>query len=333
LVSREAHTMKLPRRKFLHLAAGAASLPVVSRIASAQVYPARPVHLIVGFAPGTGNDISARLVGQWLSERLGQRFVIENQPGASGNLAVETVARALPDGYTLLSVGPASAINSALNDHLSFSFLRDIAPVAGTMRMPNVMVVNASFPAKTVPEFIAYTKANPGKINMATAGTGSTLHVFGELFKMMTGINLVTVTYRGGSAAIADLLGGQVHVMFGPLSESMAHIKAGELRALAVTSATRSPVLPDIPTVGEFVPGYEASSWYGIGAPKNTPAEIVTKLNGEINVGLADAKINKRFADLGGVPIVMTPAEFGKLVADETEKWGKVIRAAGINAE
>jgi tripartite-type tricarboxylate transporter receptor subunit TctC len=325
--------MKLPRRKFLHLAAAAATLSATSRITSAQVYPSRPVHLIVGFAAGTGNDIAARLVGQWLSERLGQQFVIENRPGASGNLAVEVVARALPDGYTLLSVGPASAINAALYSNLNFYFIRDIAPVAGTMRVPNVMVVNPSFPARTVPEFIAYAKANPRKINMATAGNGSTLHVFGELFEMMAGIDLVPVVYRGGAPALIDLLGGQVQVMFGPLSESIGYIRSGKLRALAVTSATRSAVLPDIPTVGEFLPDYEASTWYGVGAPKNTPTEIVNKLNSEINAGLADAKIRERIADLGGVPIPMTPAGFGKLVADETDKWSKVIKFANIKAE
>jgi tripartite-type tricarboxylate transporter receptor subunit TctC len=322
--------MKPPRRHFLRLVAGAAALPVAARVASAQAYPSRPVHLIVGFAAGSGNDISARLVGQLLSARLGRQFVVENRPGASGNLAVEAVARALPDDYTLLSVGPASAINATLYSNLSFSFLRDIVPVAGAMRVPNVMVVNPSLPARTVPEFIAYAKANPDKINMATAGNGSTLRVFGELFKMMTGINLVPVVYRGGAAALVDLLGGQVHVMFGPLPEAIGYIKAGKLRALAITSATRSAILPDLPTVSEFVPGYEASTWYGIAAPRNTPAEIVNTLNSEINAGLAGPEINARLAELGGVPIPMTPAEFGRLVADETEKWGKVIRAANI---
>jgi tripartite-type tricarboxylate transporter receptor subunit TctC len=325
--------MGIRRRGFLQAAAGAAALPLAMRIAAADTYPSRPVRVIVGFAPGTGNDITARLIAQWLSDRLGRQFIIENRPGAASNLAVEAVARAAPDGYTLLSVGPAAAINAALYRNLSFSFRRDIAPVAGTMRVPNVMVVNPSFPAKTIPEFIAYAKTNPGKINMATAGPGSTLNMFGELFKMMTGITLVAVTYRGGSAAFVDLLGGQVHVMFGPLPESIGHIKSGKLRALAVTSAERSAVLPDVPTVGETVPGYEASTWYGVGAPRDTPAEIVTRLNTEINAGLADAKMEERFAELGGVPLPMSPAEFGKLVADETEKWAKVIAFAGIKPE
>jgi tripartite-type tricarboxylate transporter receptor subunit TctC len=325
--------MKPARRRFLHLLAGAAVMPTASRLAWAQAYPSRPVHVIVGFAAGSGNDISARLVGQLLSERLGRQFVIENRPGASGNLAVEAVARARPDGYTLLSVGPASAINATLYSNLSFSFPRDIAPVAGAMRVPNVMVVNPSLPAKTVPEFIAYAKANPDKINMATAGNGSTLRVFGELFKIMTGINLVAVVYRGGAPALVDLLGGQVHVMFGPLPEAIGYINAGKLRALAVTSAARSAALPDVPTVGDFVPGYEASTWYGIGAPRDTPADIVNKLNSEINAGLADPGTKERLANLGAVPLPMTPAEFGKLLADETEKWGKVIRASNIKLE
>ena len=326
-------SIKPPHLQFLRRVACAAALPVAAGVASAQGYPSRPVHLIVGFAAGSGNDISARLVGQLLSARLGRQFVVENRAGASGNLAVEAVARAVPDGYTLLSVGPASAINATLYSNLSFSFLRDVVPVAGAMRVPNVMVVNPSLPAKTVPEFIAYAKANPDKINLATAGNGSTLRVFGEQFKMMTGINLVPVVYRGGAAALVDLLGGQVHVMFGPLPEAIGYIKASKLRALAVTSATRSATLPDIPTVGEFVPGYEASTWYGVGAPRNTPADIVNTLNSEINAGLAGPEINARLADLGAVPIPMTPAAFGKLVADETEKWGEVIRAANIKGD
>jgi tripartite-type tricarboxylate transporter receptor subunit TctC len=325
--------MKPARRQFLHLLAGAAVLPAASRFAWAQAYPSRPVHVIVGFAAGSGNDISARLVGQLLSDRLGRQFVIENRPGASGNLAVEAVARARPDGYTLLSVGPASAINATLYGNLNFSFPRDIAAVAGTMRVPNVMVVNPSLPVTTVPEFIAYAKANPDRINLATAGNGSTLRVFGELFKIMTGVNMVAVVYRGGAAALVDLLGGQVHVMFGPLPEAIGYIKAGKLRALAVTSATRSAALPGIPTVGEFVPGYEASTWYGIGAPRDTPADIVNTLNGAINAGLADPAIAERLASLGAVPLPMTPAAFGKLLAEETEKWGKVIRAANIKAD
>jgi tripartite-type tricarboxylate transporter receptor subunit TctC len=325
--------MGVRRRELLRLAAGAAALPFAARIAHAETYPSRPVHIIVGFAPGTGNDITSRLIAQWLSDRLGRQFVVENRPGAASNLAVEMVARANPDGYTLMSVGPAAAINAALYKNLSFDFLRDIAPVAGTMRVPNVMVVGPSVPAQTLPEFIAYAKANPGKINLATSGPGSTLNTFGQLFAMMTGVSLVAVTYRGGSAAFVDLLAGQVHVMFGPLSEAIGHIRSGQVRALAVTTTVRSPILPDVPSIGEFVPGYEASTWYGIGAPRNTPGEIVTKLNAEINAGLADAKMKERFADLGGVPLPMSSAEFGNLVAGETEKWGKVIAFAGIKAE
>jgi tripartite-type tricarboxylate transporter receptor subunit TctC len=325
--------MRLLRRTFLGLAAAAAALPATSRITVAETYPSRPVRIVVGFVPGTGNDITARLLGQWLSDRLGRQFFVENRPGAASNLAVETVARAVPDGYTLLSIGPATTINAVLYRNLSFDFLRDIAPVAGTMRVPNVMVVGPSLPAKTVPEFIAYAKANPGKINMATAGPGSTLRMFGELFCMMTGISLTAVSYRGGSAAFVDLLSGQVQVMFGPLSESIGHIRSGELRALAVTGATRSAILPEVPSVGESVPGYETDTWYGIGAPKNTPAEIVTTLNAQINAGLADAKMKERFADLGGVPLPMSPAEFGKFLAEQTEKWAKVIAFAGIKPE
>jgi tripartite-type tricarboxylate transporter receptor subunit TctC len=323
--------MRLRRRDFLRTAAAAVML--APRSAAAQGYPTRTVRIVVGFVPGTGNDITARLIGQWLSERLGAQFIVENRPGAASNLAVETVARAVPDGYTLLSVGPATTINAALYKNLSFDFLRDIAPVAGTMRVPNVMVVGPSFPARTVPEFIAYAKLNPGKINMATAGPGSTLRMFGELFSMLTGVSLTAVSYRGGAAAFVDLLSGQVQVMFGPLSESIGHIRSGQLRALAVTGAARAAILPDVPTVGEFVPGYETDTWYGIGAPKNTPVEIVTTLNGEINAGLADAKMKERFADLGGVPLPLSPAEFGKMVAEETEKWAKVIAFAGIKPE
>ena len=275
--------MKLPRRQFLHLAAGAAALPAVSRIAWAQAYPTRPVRIIVGFAAGGAADIIARLIGQWLSERLGQPFVIENRPGAGSNIATEAVVRAPPDGYTLLLVGTANAINATLYDKLNFNFIRDIAPVAGIIRVPNVMVVNPSVPAKTVPEFIAYAKANPGKINMASGGIGTAAHVSGELFKMMAGVDMVHVPYRGAAPALTDLLGGQVQVMFASMPSSIEHIRAGKLRALAVTTATRSEALPDIPTVGEFVPGYEASAWYGVGAPKDTPAEIVDKLNKEIN--------------------------------------------------
>ena len=324
--------MRIHRRDFLQ-AAGAAALTLAPRLAVAENYPSRPVHIIVGFVPGTGNDIPSRLVAQWLSDRLGRQFITENRPGAASNLAVELVARAVPDGYTLLSIGPATTINAALYKNLSFDFLRDIAPVAGTMRVPNVMVVGPSFPAKTVPEFIAYANANPGKINMATAGPGSTLRMFGELFSMMTGVSLTSVSYRGGSAAFVDLLSGQVQVMFGPLSESIGHIRSGQLRALAVTSPVRSPVLPDVPTIGESVPGYETDTWYGIGAPKNTPAEIIGLVNAEINAGLADAKMKERFADLGGVSFPLSPAEFGKFLAEQTEKWTKVIAFAGIKPE
>lgn len=325
--------MRLLRRKFLHLAAGAAVLPALPRVASALDYPTRPVHLIVGYAPGGTNDISARLVGQWLSERLGRQFVIENRPGAGSNLATETVVQAPPDGYTLLLVNTSNAINSTLYDKLNFNFIRDVAPVAGIRRSPQVMVVNPSVPASTVPEFIAYATANPGKVNMGSAGIGSVTHICGELFKMLSGVNLVHVPYRGGGPALVDLLGGQVQVMFLGIAESMEHIKAGRLRALAVTTATRSAALPDIPTVGEFVAGYEAIPFNGIGAPKSTPADIIDKLNKETNAGLADPKLKARLADSGGVPMPMTPADFGKVIADETEKWAKVIRAANIKPE
>jgi tripartite-type tricarboxylate transporter receptor subunit TctC len=325
--------MKLPRREFLHLSAAAIALPAVARLARAETYPARPVHIMVGFAAGGPNDISARLIGQWLSERLGQQFVVENRPGAGGNVATELVVRAPADGYTLLLVPAPAAINATLYDNLNFNFIRDIAPVAGILRVPEVMVVNPAVPANTVSEFIAYAKANPGKINMASAGNGTVPHVAGELFKFMTGVDLVRVGYRGGGPALVDLMGGQVQVMFEPTLSTVGYIRAGKLRALAVTSATRSAALPDVPTVGEFVPGYEATAWFGIGAPKNTPADIVAKLNGEINAGLADAKIKERLADLGGEPMPMATADFAKFIVDETEKWGKVVRAAGIKAE
>jgi tripartite-type tricarboxylate transporter receptor subunit TctC len=325
--------MKVPRRTFLHLAAGAAALPGVSRVARAQSYPTRPARIIVGFAPGGAADIMARLMGQWLSERLGQQFVIENRPGAGGNIATEAAVRSPPDGYTLLLVNSVNAINATLYDKLNFDLIRDIAPVASIHREPNVMEVNPSVPVKTVPEFITYAKANPGKIDMASAGIGSMSHVSGELFKMMTGVSLVHVPYRGAGPALVDLLGGQVQVSFSTMSSSIEYVRAGKLRALAVTTATRSPVLPDIPTVHEFVPGYESSFWTGIGAPKNTPAEIVDKLNKEINAALADHKIKARLADLGSTPVVGSATDFGKLIADETEKWGKVIRAANIKAD
>jgi len=325
--------MKLPRRQFLHLAAGAAALPTVSRFAFAQTYPSRPVRLIVPFAPAGGSDITARLMGQWLSERLAQPFIIENRPGAGSNIATEAVVRAAADGYTLLYVTTANAINATLYDKLNFNFIRDIAPVATISRNTYVMLVHPSMPAKTVPEFIAYAKAHPRKINMASAGTGSPPHVCGELFKMMAGVDLLHLPYRGGGPALTDLLGGQVQVYFATTVASIEYIRTGRLRALAVTTATRSEALPDIPAVAEFVPGYEASSWYGVGAPKATPAEIVEKLNKEINAGLADAKLKARLADLGGDVLALSPADFGKLIADETEKWGNVIRALNIKAD
>ena len=325
--------MKLPRRQFLHLAAGAAALPALSRVGWAQTYPTRPVRIIVGLTAGSASDIVARLVGQWLSERLGQPFVIENRPGAGTNIAAEAVVRATPDGYTLLLVASPNAINASLYDKLSFNFIRDIAPVAAISREPNVVVVNPSVPTKTVPEFIAYAKANSGRINMASAGNGSTSHLAGELFKRMTDVNLVHVPYRGGGPALTDLLAGQVQVFFPPMVVPIGQVRAGKLRALAVTTATRSEALPDIPTVGEFVPGYEASVWFGLGAPTSTPAEIIDKLNLETNAALADPKIKARMAESGGNALAGSPADFAKLIADETEKWAKVIRAANIKAE
>jgi tripartite-type tricarboxylate transporter receptor subunit TctC len=325
--------VKLPRRNFLHLAAGAAALPAVSRLAWAQSYPTRPINIIVGYAPGGVNDISARLMGQGLSERLGRQFVIENRPGAASNIATEAVVHAPPDGYTLLLVNTSNAINPALYNALRFNFIRDIGPVGGIMRAPQVMVVNPSVPAKSGPEFIAYAKANPGKINMGSAGIGSVTQICGELFKMLSGVNLANVPYRGAGPALVGLLGGQVQVMFVGIAESIEYIKAGKLRALAVTSAARSPAMPDIPTVGEFVTGYEAIGFFGLGAPTGTPTEIINKLNKEINEGLADSKLKARFADLGGTVLTGSPAEFGKLIADETEKWAKVIKFAGIKAE
>jgi tripartite-type tricarboxylate transporter receptor subunit TctC len=325
--------MKLPRRRFLHLAVGAAALPALSRFAWAQAYPSRPVRVIVPFAPAGTTDILARLIGQWLSERLGQQFVIDNRPGGGGNIGTEAVVRALPDGYTLLLVGAWNAINATLYDKLNFNFIRDIMPVASIGGVPYVMVINPSLPAKTVPEFIVYAKANPGRVNMASAGTGAPSHVSGELFKMMAGVNMVHVPYRGGGPVMTDLLGGQVQVMFAPTPTSIEHIRSGKLRALAVTTATRSDALPDIPTVGDFVPGYEASNWYGVGIPKNTPAEIIDKLNKEINAALSDPRMQARLADLGATPFGGSPAHFGKLIADETEKWGKVVKFVGIKAD
>jgi tripartite-type tricarboxylate transporter receptor subunit TctC len=321
------------RRRFLHLAAGAAALPALSCIAWAQAYPTRPVRIIVPLAPAGTVDIIARLMGQWLSERLGQQFVIENRPGAGTNLGTEAVVRALPDGYTLLMIDVSAAVNATLFDKLNFNFINDIAPVANVVRVPNVIAVHPSFPAKTVPEFIAHAKANPGKVSMATAGNGSTSHIFGELFKMMAGVNLVAVPYRGGGPALIDMLSGQVHVIFVPIPASIEYVRSGRLRALGVTSTTRLEVLPDLPPVAEFVPGYEASSWYGIGAPRNTPAEIIEKLNREIDAGLADPKLTARLADMGGTVLPGSPADFGRLIAEDTEKWGKVIRAAHIRTE
>ena len=321
------------RRTFLHLAAGAVALPAVSRFALAQAYPTRPVHLIVLFPPGGVGDISARLLCQSLSERLGQPFVIENRAGAGGNVGTETVVRAAPDGYTLLWATSPNAINATLYEKLNYDFIRDISPVAATIRVPNVMVVNPSVPAKTVPEFIAHAKANPGKLNMASGGNGVTSHVAGELFKMMAGIDMVHVSYRGSGPAVTDLLAGQVQVMFDAMPSSIEHIRAGKLRPLAVTTATRSHVLPDIPIVGDVLPGFEASTWLGVGAPRATPAEIVDRLNKEINAALADSQMGKRIADLGGAVITGSPADFATLIAEETEKWGKVVKFAGIKAE
>jgi tripartite-type tricarboxylate transporter receptor subunit TctC len=325
--------MRLPRRRFLHLAAAAAALPAVPRVARAQTYPTRAVHVVVGVAAGGPNDTVARLLGQWLSERLGQQFVVENRTGAGGNIATEAVVRSPADGYTLLLETSANAVNVTLYDKSNFNFVTDIAPVAAIMRVPNVMVVNPSVPAKTVPEFIAYAKANPGKINMATAGNGTTPHMSGELFKQMAGVDLVPVAYRGGAPALIDLIAGQVQVMFEPTISTMAYVQAGKLRALAVTTAVRSALLPDIPTVSESVPGYEVSQWYGIGAPRSTPAEIIDKLDGEINMAMADPKLTSRLAELGGMPIPMTTGAFAKLISDETEKWAKVIRTAGIKPD
>jgi tripartite-type tricarboxylate transporter receptor subunit TctC len=325
--------MKLLRRQFLYLAAGAAAVPAATRIAWAQTYPSRPVRFMVGFGAGGAPDILARLMGQWLTDRLGQSFVVENRVGGSSGIATEAVVQAAPDGQTILLASLANVVNATLYDKLNYNFIRDIAPVGGISRDPNVMVVVPSFPAKTVPEFIAYAKANPGKINMASPGIGSTPHMAGELFKFMTGIDMAHVAYRGSPPAITDLLAGQVQVYFAPISASIEYIKAGKLRPLGVTTAKRADTLPDVPAVAEFVPGYEAVAFYGIGAPKNTPPEIVDKLNKEINAGLADATLKKRFADLGSVPFPGSPADFGKLIADETEKWAKVIKFANIKPE
>ena len=325
--------MKLPRRQFLHLAAGTAVLPVVSHLAWAQSYPSRPVRLIVSLPAGSGVDILARLMGQWLSERVGQPFVIENRPGAATNIATEIVVRAPPDGYTLLLVNLINAVNTTLYDNLNFNFIRDIAPVASISRGPFIIVVNPLLPAKTVPELIAYAKTRPGEINFASSGNGSTSHIAGELFKMMAGVDMLHVPYRGEPAAITDLLGGQVQLCFGTLPGSIEYVRTGKLRALAVTTATRSEALPDIATVGESLPGYEVRVWNGLGAPRNTPVAIIEMLNQEINAGLANPKIQQRLADLGGTVLAGSPADFGKLISEETEKWAKVIRTANIKAE
>ena len=323
--------MKFARRQFLQLAAGAAVLSAVS--ARAETYPTRPIRLIIGYTPGGSADLTARLMGQWLSERLGQPFVIENRPGGGTNIATESVVRAAPDGYTLLLVAPANAINATLYEKLNFNFLRDIDPIAGIIRFPNVVAVNPSLPVKTIPELIAYAKANPGKLNMASSGNGSTIHMSGELFKMMTGIDMVHVPYRGGAPALTDLISGQVQVMFDNIPTCAEHVKSGKLRGLAITSTTRSDVLPDLPPVADFLPGYEASAWYGFGAPKGTPPEIIARLNKETNAVLADATAKKRFAELGAFLLPGSAADFGKLLADETEKWGKVVKFSGARVD
>jgi tripartite-type tricarboxylate transporter receptor subunit TctC len=325
--------MPLTRRRFLPLAAAAAALPAMSRMVWAVTYPARPVRLVVGFPAGSSGDMVARLTTQWLAERLGQPFVVENRPGAGGNMATELVVRAPSDGHTLLSAGSGHTINATLYDKLAFNFLRDIAPVAGTLRVPNVMVVNPSLPARTVPEFIAYAKANPGRINIASAGNGTTPHLTGELFKLMTGVNMLHVPYRGTVPALNDLLAGQVHVMFGPMPASIEFIKTGRLHALAVTTVERWEALPNVPTISEFLPGFEASTFYGVGARNNTPAEIVRKLNREINLALADPTMKARFLGLGGAVTPGSPTDFGRILAEETEKWAKVVKFAGVRAE
>ena len=325
--------MKLSRRSLLHLSAGAVALPALSRRARAQTYPSRPIRLIIGYTPGGSADITARLTGQWLSERLGQSVIVESRPGGGTNIATEAVVRAPPDGYTLLLVAPANAINATLYDKLSFDFLRDIVPVAGIIRFPNVVDVNPSLPVKSIPELIAYAKTNPGKLNMASSGNGSTIHMSGELFKMMTGINMVHVPYRGGAPALTDLIAGQVHVMFDNLPTSAEHVRSGRLRGLAVTGTARSHVLPDLPTVADFLPGYEASAWYGLGAPRNTPAAVIDRLNDAVNAILADPTSQGRFAELGASLLPGSPADFGKLLADETEKWGKVVKFAGAKPD
>jgi tripartite-type tricarboxylate transporter receptor subunit TctC len=325
--------MKLLRRKFLQLAGAVVATPAFPRLASALDYPTRPARIIVGFAAGGGVDITARLIGQWLTDRLGQSFIIENRPGAGGNIATEAVVNAAPDGYTLLLATIPNAVNASLYEKLNFNFIRDITPVASIIRVPMVVLLNTSVPAKTVPEFISYAKTNPEKVNMASAGNGSAPHMAGELFKLMAGVNLVHVPYRGQGPALTDLLGGQVQVLFAATPGTTDYVRTGKLRALAVTTASRAEQLPELPTVGDFVPGYEASQWYGIGAPKNTPAAIVDKLNREINAAIADPGMKARLAAIGGEPLPGSPANFGKLISEETEKWGKVVRAAGIKPE
>jgi len=331
-MSRET-AVKLPRRTFLHLAAGAAALPAVSRMARAQTYPTRPVRVIVPFAAAGPNDIIARVLGQWLSERLAHPFIIENRPGAASNLGTEAVVNAAPDGYTVLIVSSPHAINATLYEKHNFNFIRDIAPVAGFMRLPEAIVVHPSFPAKTIPEFIAYAKANPGKVNIGTPAIGTSQYVAGELFKIMAGVNIALIPYRGGPQAVSDLLGAQIHGAMGTVLLLIEQIRAGAVRPIGITSATRSELLPEIPTVGEFIPGFASANWIGVGVPRNTPAEIIDKLNVQINAALANPRIKGRIAELGGTGLPGSPADFGKLVADETEKWGKVIRAANIKPE
>ena len=322
---------RLHRRQFLHLAAGSAAFAAGSRMAWAQSYPSRPVRIIVGYAPGGTTDVCARLIGQWLSERLGQPFIIDNLPGAGSNVATAAAVRAPADGYTLLLASISNAINATLYDKLNFNFIRDIAPVAGIIRVPNVMEVNPAVPARTVPEFIAYAKANPGKVNFASGGAGSSTHVSGELFKLMTGVNMVHIPYRGTAPAVTDLIAGQVQIMFDNLPGSIEYVRAGMTRALAVTTTERSEALPDLPTVADAVPGYEVSAWFGLAAPKNTPEEIIDRLNQETNAAFANAKMKARLADLGAMALAGSPADFAKLISDETEKWGKVVRAANIS--
>ena len=325
--------MRLPRRKFLHLAGGIATFPAVLRMGKAENYPYKPVRFIIGYTPGGSADIAARLIGQWLSERLGQSFIVESRPGAGSNIGTEAVIRSPPDGYTILLVAPANAINATLYRKLNYNFIRDVAPVAGIIRFPNVMEVNPSVPAKTVPEFITYAKANPGKINFASSGNGSTIHMSGELFKMMTGVDIVHVPYRGSAQALTDMLGGQVQVMFDNVPTSLEHIRSGKLRPLAVTTSMRSEVLPDVPTMVDFVPGYESSAWYGVAVPKGTVPEIIDLLNRGINAGLADPKLKARFAELSAAVLPGSPADFGKLLVDETEKWAKVVKFSGASAD